>query len=211
MIVRRLGRRKAEQFRTHYPIVTQARSAKSNVKANRHVSDHRRHALPPEERLRAQTPGAIMKKISALVVAVTLLGTSAALAQYNENNSNQDRGANGQQQTEPQGRNNNQDKSQNTNQRGQNGYQSGSQESASTKNRQGSNEVRDNPHFSRGDKLSSEYRDNSHVVSDWKGNHLRQPPSGYHWVQANNQYVLAAVASGVIADIMASNQNQRTR
>ena len=150
-----------------------------------------------------------MKMKSTLVVVLTLLGTSAALGQYNDNNSSRDRGANGQQQTEPQGRNNNQDKSQNTNQRGQN--QSGSQEAGSSENRQGSDEVRDNPHFSRGDKLSSEYRDNSHVVSDWKGNHLRQPPSGYHWVQANNQYVLAAVASGVIADIMMSNQNQRTR
>jgi Ni/Co efflux regulator RcnB len=152
-----------------------------------------------------------MKKMSAIAVSLTLLGTSAALAQYNDNNSNRDRGANGQQQTEPQDRNNNQDKSQNRTQRGQEGYQSGSQEQGRNDNRQGSNEVRDNPHFSRGDRLSSEYRDNSHVVSDWKGNHLRQPPRGYHWVQANNQYVLAAVASGVIADIIMSNQNQRTR
>ena len=147
-----------------------------------------------------------MKNISAVAVALTLLSTSAALAQYSNNN-NRDRSVQGQQQqTEPQNQNN-----QNKNQRDQKGYQGSAQEQQRNNNRQGSNEVRDNPHFSRGDKLSSEYRDNSHVVSDWKSNHLRQPPRGYHWVQANNQYVLAAVASGVIADIMMSNQNQRTR
>jgi Ni/Co efflux regulator RcnB len=153
-----------------------------------------------------------MKTILALAVAMTVLGTSAALAQYNSN-TNRDRGGSGQQQTEPQNRNN-----QNTNQRDQNGYQGGSQEQGRNDNQgdryqsQGQNEVRDNPHFSRGDKLSGEYRNNNHVVSDWKGNHLRQPPRGYHWVQANNQYVLAAIASGVISDIMMNNQrDQRAR
>ena len=135
-----------------------------------------------------------MKKLSAIAVALTLLGSSAAHAQYN-NSPDRDRGVTGQQ-TEPQNRNNN------------------SQEQGRNDNQQGRNEVRDSPRWSRGDKLSSEYRGNQYVVSDWKSNHLRQPPRGYHWVRANNQYVLAAVATGIIADIiMMSNQrdDQRTR
>ncbi len=72
-----------------------------------------------------------------------------------------------------------------------------------------SNDVRDNPHWSRGDKLPPQYSSSQNVVSDWKTNHLRQPPRGYHWVRVNNQYVLAAVASGVIADIIMNAEHAR--
>lgn len=40
------------------------------------------------------------------------------------------------------------------------------------------------------------------VVSDWQMRHLHQPPHGYEWVQSNGQYVMIAVASGVIADVV---------
>ena len=33
----------------------------------------------------------------------------------------------------------------------------------------------------------------------------RAPPSGYHWVQVNGDFVLAAVATGVIADMLLGN------
>jgi Ni/Co efflux regulator RcnB len=39
------------------------------------------------------------------------------------------------------------------------------------------------------------------VVSDWQAHKLRKPPQGYHWVRADNRYVLASIATGVIADI----------
>jgi Ni/Co efflux regulator RcnB len=54
----------------------------------------------------------------------------------------------------------------------------------------------------KGDRLPDNYRDNKYVVNDWKSRHLRQPPSGYHWVNVNGDYVLAAVATGVIADLL---------
>jgi Ni/Co efflux regulator RcnB len=150
-----------------------------------------------------------MKTLSAITIALTLLSSTAALAQYNnggndnryQDRSDQNRNLNTYQ---PQQRNDyQQGRDQNDNQ-GANRY--GAQEGA-----QGRNEVRDNPHWSRGDRLPTEYRNNNqYVVSDWKNNHLRKPPSGYHWVQANNQYVLAAVATGLITDIiMASNQNNQ--
>ncbi len=54
----------------------------------------------------------------------------------------------------------------------------------------------------KGDRLPDSYRGNQYVVNDWQSRHLRQPPSGYHWVNVNGDYVLAAVATGVIADML---------
>lgn len=54
----------------------------------------------------------------------------------------------------------------------------------------------------RGDRLPSSYRDRQYVVDNWRGYGLRRPPRGYHWVGINGDYVLAAVASGVITEII---------
>jgi Ni/Co efflux regulator RcnB len=51
------------------------------------------------------------------------------------------------------------------------------------------------------------YNGSRHEV-DWRQHHLRQPPHGYEWVQNGNNYVLIAVASGVIASIIANAMNQ---
>lgn len=41
------------------------------------------------------------------------------------------------------------------------------------------------------------------VIDDWHHRHLRAPPRGYHWVRAdNNDLLLVAVATGIIADIV---------
>ncbi len=37
---------------------------------------------------------------------------------------------------------------------------------------------------------------------DYRRYHLRQPPYGYEWRRVNDDYVLAAVASGLIASII---------
>lgn len=37
---------------------------------------------------------------------------------------------------------------------------------------------------------------------DYRSHHLRRPPHGYEWRETNGQYVLAAVATGVIASII---------
>jgi Ni/Co efflux regulator RcnB len=34
---------------------------------------------------------------------------------------------------------------------------------------------------------------------DYRQHHLRQPPEGYEWRESNGQYVLGAIATGVIA------------
>lgn len=59
--------------------------------------------------------------------------------------------------------------------------------------------------FYRGGRLPPYYRNYNYVVNDWQGHHLRQPPVGYHWVQAGGDYVLVAIASGVILSILLSN------
>ena len=57
----------------------------------------------------------------------------------------------------------------------------------------------------RGQRLSNEYRDNRYVVNDWRARRLSAPPRGQHWVQAGNDYVLAAIATGVITQILLAN------
>lgn len=57
----------------------------------------------------------------------------------------------------------------------------------------------------KGGRLPSDYRNRQYVVDDWRGHRLSSPPRGYHWVQTGNDYVLAAIATGVIASIILGN------
>ena len=63
------------------------------------------------------------------------------------------------------------------------------------------------PHhnFYKGDRLPSEYRSRQYVIDNWRAHHLSAPPRGYYWVQAGGDYVLAAIATGLIAQIVLSN------
>lgn len=56
--------------------------------------------------------------------------------------------------------------------------------------------------YYRGGRLPPQYRSRSYVVDDWRGHHLSPPPRGYHWVQTGADYVLVAVATGIIAQIL---------
>ena len=75
---------------------------------------------------------------------------------------------------------------------------------------QGFNEPNnDRPHWSRGDRLPDQYLQNQYIVGDWQQHNLRAPPRGYHWVHNDNdQYLLATIASGIIADIVNQSQNR---
>ena len=57
----------------------------------------------------------------------------------------------------------------------------------------------------RGGRLPSDYRSRQYVVNDWRGHHLSAPPRGQHWVQAGNDYVLVAIATGIIAQVLLNN------
>lgn len=54
--------------------------------------------------------------------------------------------------------------------------------------------------WTRGSYLPRSYW--SYRVNDYQRYRLRTPPRGYHWVRAGNDYVLAAIATGLIADVI---------
>lgn len=56
----------------------------------------------------------------------------------------------------------------------------------------------------RGDRLPSRYRSHHYVVSNWRAHRLSAPPRGYHWVQHGGDYLLVAIATGVIAQLILS-------
>lgn len=58
------------------------------------------------------------------------------------------------------------------------------------------------PEFRRGGRLPQELRHNHYVVNDWRGYHLSAPPRGYHWVQVGSDFVLVAIATGIIANLI---------
>lgn len=59
--------------------------------------------------------------------------------------------------------------------------------------------------FYRGDRLPWQYRNRSYVVDDWRGHRLSAPPRGYHWVQTGADYVLVAITTGVILQLLLGN------
>ncbi|KQW58175.1 RcnB family protein [Variovorax sp. Root411] len=61
------------------------------------------------------------------------------------------------------------------------------------------------PHaeWRRGGRVPAEYRGRNYVVQDWRAYRLQQPPRGYQWVGVGGDFVLAAIATGVIANIIA--------
>ena len=156
-----------------------------------------------------------MRKLSAIAVALTLLSGAAAYPQnygsYGSESVQQQRSDIQYQspiiqnfnpkdyQTE-QGRNDYQQGNERDRKddQGANRYQS----QGPDRDRQRQAELRDNRQWSRGDRLPREYQDSWYVVSDWRSEHLRKPPRGYHWLRANDQYVLAALANGYIAEVM---------
>lgn len=56
--------------------------------------------------------------------------------------------------------------------------------------------------FYKGGRLPQNWRSREYVVDDWRGHHLNQPPRGYQWVQVGGDYVMVAVATGIIASIL---------
>jgi Ni/Co efflux regulator RcnB len=64
----------------------------------------------------------------------------------------------------------------------------------------------------RGERLPDQYRQNRYFVNDWRQRNLRSPPRGYRWVRNNdNQFLLAAMSTGMIAEIVMQDQYQANR
>lgn len=61
------------------------------------------------------------------------------------------------------------------------------------------------PEFKRGRYIPREYRNRQYVVVNHHHHRLTAPPRGHHWVQVGGDYVLIAVATGLIAHIILNN------
>ncbi len=59
--------------------------------------------------------------------------------------------------------------------------------------------------WARGDRLPHYSRGGYYVVNDWHSHRLHRPNPGYQWVRVGPEYLLVAVATGVIASIILSN------
>ncbi len=60
------------------------------------------------------------------------------------------------------------------------------------------------PEFRRGAYIPREYRNRQYVVIDYRTHRLAPPPRGHQWVQVGSDYVLIAIATGLIASIILS-------
>lgn len=54
----------------------------------------------------------------------------------------------------------------------------------------------------RGGRLPPEYRNHNYVVNDYRAYRLQAPPRGYQWVGVGGEFALAAIATGIIAQII---------
>lgn len=61
------------------------------------------------------------------------------------------------------------------------------------------------PEFRRGHHLPGALRSPQYVVVNYRHHHLKAPPRGHQWVQVGADYVLVAVATGLIAHILLSH------
>ncbi len=59
--------------------------------------------------------------------------------------------------------------------------------------------------YHKGDRLPAAEHRKQDVVSDWRGHHLSAPPRGYHWVQSGSDFVLVAIATGIISQLLLNN------
>jgi Ni/Co efflux regulator RcnB len=58
------------------------------------------------------------------------------------------------------------------------------------------------PEWRRGGHVPREYMNRQYYVNDWRAHHLQAPPRGYQWVQVGDDYVLMALATGLIAQLL---------
>ena len=58
-------------------------------------------------------------------------------------------------------------------------------------------------HYARGERLGDGHRG---TRVDYRRHHLSAPPRGHEWRRVDNDYVLVAVATGIITSVIAASQ-----
>lgn len=57
-------------------------------------------------------------------------------------------------------------------------------------------------HFERGSYLPYQFLSQQYLVPNWQAYQLYQPPAGHQWFGIGNEYVLASVLNGAIAQVL---------
>jgi Ni/Co efflux regulator RcnB len=129
------------------------------------------------------------KTAISVVIALTMAAGQLAFAQGNSNRNDRDRDGNEGRQQE---------------RRGDMAYHHDNRDFGRSHNEERSRGRGAGPNheYYRGDRLPVEYRHRQYVVDDWRSHNLSAPPRGYHWIQSGNDYILIAVATGIIAQLM---------
>ena len=67
----------------------------------------------------------------------------------------------------------------------------------------GHHKYRHDRDFHRGERIPQVYLERDYYVEDYRVYHLAPPPRGHRWVRTDDgKYILIAVATGIIADII---------
>lgn len=147
-----------------------------------------------------------MKRLLTAAAALSLLAGSAAMADPNGRDHGQ--GASDQRGADQRGNDQRGGDQRGADQRGND--QRGDGRRANNEN---AYDQRDNGHdrgnhyghgrqWSRGERLPPQYYGNPGYYVDYRAHNLRYPPRGYRWVQVDNNYMLASIATGLIAQII---------
>ncbi|SEL81649.1 regulator RcnB of Ni and Co efflux [Pseudoxanthomonas sp. GM95] len=59
-------------------------------------------------------------------------------------------------------------------------------------------------HYARGERLGDGHR--GEYVRDYRSHHLAPPPRGHEWRRVDNNYVMVAVATGIITSVIAAGR-----
>jgi Ni/Co efflux regulator RcnB len=141
------------------------------------------------------------KLIASALIALSMAASGSAFAQRNDYGNDH----NGRNDTSYQRANDHRDNDRYDNARRDNGRYDNDRRDARQYRRDDNRGGGPRHDLRRGQRLNQEYRGNRYVVSDWRARHLSAPPRGHQWVQAGNDYVLAAIATGIIAQVLLSN------
>lgn len=58
------------------------------------------------------------------------------------------------------------------------------------------------PDWRRGDRMPQQYRGHNYVIDNYRDYRLGPPPRGYHWVGVGGDFLLVAITTGVISQIV---------
>ena len=141
------------------------------------------------------------KALISALMAVTMIASSSAFAQRNDRGNDHDGRPDQGQRGDDHG-NDHRNDNRNDNNHGRNDRNDYTPVHSANNGPRGAGPRHD---MRRGGRLGNEYRGNQYVVNDWRGHHLSAPPRGQHWVQTGGDYVLVAIATGIIAQVLLNN------